>query len=529
YAEDDIIAAGLALRSERTGKLYDRFRNRFMVPIRDQRGRTVGFGGRILDPDDKPKYMNSPQTPVFDKSKLLFGLDLAKDTIRDGETAVIVEGYMDAITAYQAGFTNVVAQMGTAMTDTQLGLIAPKWAKRIVLALDSDAAGQNATLRSLEVARDALKADYSGRMKIDMRVLQIPDAKDPDDLIRENPQGWQTLVDNAMTVADFLINMEVAQLPANPTVQDREAVARRVMPLLLATENNLYQKDNVQKLAMRLLLPESDLMRLATEQVKINQAKPPKRIKPPVLDDDGDMPPPRTDFDDAPPPADEDNDGPPPRDYGEDVQPGQAKPAARRAPLTNDAKVEAHLLHGLIHHPDVYYRVNGKLHEVLLTDETLAPALAAFGADDFSRTELRELMALYLQALEQDDMDIRAYILTYTDDALTAELEMVLEDRMQAIMHDEKRVARGDLERVLEKIQRTGVIVDPRSDLIARALRLRCRRLMREREELRLVQMNALTDSDYDTSDACASQIDILARAMHLLEIEEKQVASLYQ
>ncbi|MEM6530401.1 MAG: hypothetical protein AAF653_19030, partial [Chloroflexota bacterium] len=126
----------------------------------------------------------------------------------------------------------------------------------------------------------------------------------------------------------------------------------------------------MQKLAMRLLLPESDLMRLATEQVKINQAKPPKRIKPPVLDDDGDMPPPRTDFDDAPPPVDEDNDGPPPRDYGEDVQPGQAKPAARRAPLTNDAKVEAHLLHGLIHHPDVYYRVNGKLHEVLLTDET---------------------------------------------------------------------------------------------------------------------------------------------------------------
>ncbi|MEO1442791.1 MAG: toprim domain-containing protein, partial [Chloroflexota bacterium] len=418
-------------------------------------------------------------------------------------------------------------QMGTAMTDTQLGLIAPKWAKRIVLALDSDAAGQNATLRSLEVARDALKADYSGRMQVDMRVLQIPDAKDPDDLIRENPDGWQTLVDNAMTVADFLIGMEVAQLPQNPTVQDREAVARRVMPLLLATENNLYQKDNVQKLAMRLLLPESDLMRLATEQVKINQARPPKRIKPPVLDDDGDMPPPRTDFDEAPPPV-ADEDGPPPRDYGDDVQPAQAQPVRRAASLTNDAKVEAHLLHGLIHHPDVYYRVNGKLHEVLLNNETLAPALVPFGVEDFSRTELRELMVLYMEALEQDDMDITAYILTYTDDALTAELEMVLEDRMQAIMQDEKRVARGDLARVMEKIQRSGVIVDPRSDLIARALRMRCRRLMREREELRLVQMNATRSGDHDEADTCADRIDRLARAVHLLEIEEKQVASLY-
>jgi DNA primase len=263
YSQDDVIEAGLALRNDR-GKVYDRFRNRFMVPIRDQRGRVVGFGGRVLDPEDSPKYMNSPQTPVFDKSRLLFGLDLAKQSIRESETAVIVEGYMDAITAHQAGFTNVVAQMGTAMTETQLRLIAPKHAKTVVLALDSDAAGQNATRRSLEVAREALASDFTGKLSIDMRVLQIPDAKDPDDLIREDPDRWRELVAHATPVVDFVIDMELAGLSDEPTVQQRESVARSLMPILTATENNLYTSDeSVQKLALRLLLPERELMRIA--------------------------------------------------------------------------------------------------------------------------------------------------------------------------------------------------------------------------------------------------------------------------
>ena len=122
YDNEDILAAGLASQNDR-GRVYDRFRNRLMIPIRDDRGRIVGFGARALDPDDNPKYLNSPQSEVFDKSHLLFGLDVAKDAIRQSETAVIVEGYMDVIQAHQAGYYNVVAQMGTAMTESQLKLM----------------------------------------------------------------------------------------------------------------------------------------------------------------------------------------------------------------------------------------------------------------------------------------------------------------------------------------------------------------------------------------------------------------------
>ena len=159
-----------------------------MIPIRDERGRVVGFGARALAPDDNPKYLNSPQSPLFDKSRLLFGLDFAKQAIRDTETAVIVEGYLDAIQAHQAGYSNVVAQMGTALTEPQLKLLAPRLAKRIILSLDSDAAGQSATRRSLEVARETLQADYAGRLSVDIRILVVPGAKDPDDLIREAPE-----------------------------------------------------------------------------------------------------------------------------------------------------------------------------------------------------------------------------------------------------------------------------------------------------------------------------------------------------
>ncbi len=148
YSEDDLLTVGLASRND-SGRVYDRFRNRLMIPIRDDRGRVVGFGARALAAEDNPKYLNSPQTPLFDKSHLLFGLDFAKQPIRDTDTAVIVEGYLDAIQAHQAGYTNVVAQMGTALTETQLKLLAPKLANHIVLSLDSDAAGQSATRRSL--------------------------------------------------------------------------------------------------------------------------------------------------------------------------------------------------------------------------------------------------------------------------------------------------------------------------------------------------------------------------------------------
>jgi len=231
YGEAEIIEAGLAIRSER-GRVYDRFRQRMMIPIRDERGRVVGFGGRVLDPQDHPKYINSPQTPLFDKSRLLFGLDRARRAIRDTETVVIVEGYLDVIQAHQAGYRNVVAQMGTAMTEAQVRLVAPRHARKIVMALDADEAGQNATRRSLEVARQTLAKDFAGKLSVDVRILQIPAGKDPDDFLREFPTGWDALVDGAQPIADFVIDMETGR---------ERAIEPYCLGLLMKHPNLLYQ------------------------------------------------------------------------------------------------------------------------------------------------------------------------------------------------------------------------------------------------------------------------------------------------
>ena len=273
YEQQDIIDSGIVLHNKDKNSVYDRFRHRLVIPIADKRGRIVGFGGRILDEDDYPKYLNTPQTDIFDKSGLLFGLNHAKRAIRDTETAVIVEGYMDVIQAHQAGYANVVAQMGTAMTETQLKLIAPRYAHTVIMALDADEAGQNATRRSLEVARKALEADYMGKMEVDIRVLRIDGAKDPDDVLRETPQKWPQYVQQARPVADFVIDLETSSLEPGAGVQQKQRVARDILPLLMASENNFYRQENIQKLALKLRISEADLLMWAQELQRINERK----------------------------------------------------------------------------------------------------------------------------------------------------------------------------------------------------------------------------------------------------------------
>lgn len=188
YSEEELLAVGLLTEHEERHTRYDRFRGRFMIPIRDLDGRVVGFGARTLDPDGIPKYLNSPQTALFDKGHLIFNLDMARRHIRDAREVVLVEGYLDVMTAWQHGFRNVVAQMGTALTETQLRLLQ-KHSKRFVLALDPDAAGAKATLRSLQLARETLDRELDvrfdarglvqleGRLRADIRVVTLPEGK----------------------------------------------------------------------------------------------------------------------------------------------------------------------------------------------------------------------------------------------------------------------------------------------------------------------------------------------------------------
>lgn len=501
YSEDDILDAGIATRND-TGKIYDRFRHRLMIPIRDERGRVIAFGARALNPDDNPKYLNSPQTPLFDKSRVLFGLDVAKNAIRDSETAVIVEGYMDAITAHQAGFGNVVAQMGTAMTEQQLKLLVPRWAKKIILALDSDAAGQNATMRGLEVARAALQADYTGRLSVDLRVLSIPDAKDPDDLIREAPKRWAELVENALPVADYVIAMETAALPPNASVQEREAAARRLLPLLLASENNLYKKDNLQKLALKLHILERDLLSWAEEQRRIDNARPPRPAPPVNPSEPPDFPP--LDYEAVEPPS----------VAGETHRLAAPVRVAKPAP-SKDAALEMDCLRSLLRQPDVLYQINRKFRELAGNNSILVNGpLGDLCPEDFSQSDYRALMAALEQAVMQDDMDVIDYLRLHLDRALLRTLDQILVDDLDHL-GTRLRYSQEDLNMIKKQSERFYMSVDPGTDLIRQALRLRNRRLQREREDLYFLHIES-----QETSARYSEQVNLSAQAKKLIDAE---------
>lgn len=503
YTEDEIIEVGLAIRSDK-GRVYDRFRNRLMIPIRDDRGRVVGFGGRVLNPEDNPKYMNSPQTPIFDKSRLLFGLDTGKRAIRDTETVVIVEGYMDAIQAYQAGFANVVAQMGTAMTETQVKLVAPRYAKKIVMALDADEAGQNATRRSLEVARQTLAKDFAGKLEVDIRVLQIPSGKDPDDFLRESPEKWQALVDNAKPVADFVVDMETASLSQNASLQERQAVANRVLPILMASENNLYKQDNIQKLAMRLRMSERDLLAWAKEQWQIEAAQPPRQAPSPQQSADI---PPSMDYPDLPPEYWDNEEVDVPPEYMDGIRmPMQSPPtqpviAPPQSPMTRQERaMEGYCLSLLMKNPNLLYQVNRKLRELAGNNHRLLQGpLCDLSIDDFTQSQYRVLMVTFQESIAQDDMEPLDYVRATIEEELLPDFESLFKEETEAISGRLQHRHKGDLHDIVQSMTKIGRLrVDIQQELISKALRLRQERLKQERIEMQYLQQEAHTSGIHD-------------------------------
>lgn len=256
--------AGL-LQTREGGGHYDRFRNRLMFPIRDRDGNVVGFGGRALG-DAMPKYLNSPQTPVFDKSSLVYGLDVARDAIRRADEVVIVEGYMDVIAAHQFGHENVVGAMGTALTEAQIGSVK-RASKRIVLALDADAAGQMATLRGLETMRESLDQDvvpvpdafgvvrFERKLNAEIAIVELPEGKDPDELIRRSPERWPEIVRRARPFLDFTLDVLTRDV-ARDDARAKAEVVKRVGPLLQQVPDRIVQGHYMNVLARRLDLDE---------------------------------------------------------------------------------------------------------------------------------------------------------------------------------------------------------------------------------------------------------------------------------
>jgi DNA primase len=212
YADEEILAAGLVVETERG--LFDRFRDRLIVPIRDSRGRIIAFGGRAMREDQRGKYINSPQTMLFNKSATLYALDVAKAEARRQSEAVIVEGYFDTIACHQAGLVNVVASMGTALTEDQYRTLDDLHIERAVVAFDGDAAGQrSAEARGTELARIAQRASMrarkgtvTARTGLGVYVTVLPPDTDPDDLARRDPAHLRGLIGAAKPVLEFVID-----------------------------------------------------------------------------------------------------------------------------------------------------------------------------------------------------------------------------------------------------------------------------------------------------------------------------------
>ena len=257
YRDEELVAAGLAVEGERG--LRDLFHQRIMFPITDMRGRVVGFGGRSLpiegQEEAQPKYLNTPQTAGFDKGSLLYALDKAKEEIRRQGLAVIVEGYTDAIAAHQHGFPNVVASMGTALTERQVRLLK-RFSRDVVLALDADTAGQEATLRAVEYQ------DILGR---DIRVVILPEGRDPDEVIRSDPENWPALLASAQPLLDYKFEAVSSALDLSQPRQRSQAV-EELLPLLTAIGDRIVQAHYLQRLARLAQVRESALHQMLIRQ-----------------------------------------------------------------------------------------------------------------------------------------------------------------------------------------------------------------------------------------------------------------------
>ncbi|RJP54077.1 MAG: DNA primase [Anaerolineaceae bacterium] len=375
FSEQDLIDAGLLAERE-DGKRYDKFRNRIMFPIRDEQGRMAGFGARVVDPDDVPKFLNSPETPIFTKGRLLYGLDRARKPTRAADQAVIVEGYLDVIALHQAGYENVVSPMGTALTEDQLRLLK-RSTRRIVLALDPDVAGQKAVLRGLDAARSAMDREgelgfnargllkNEARLQADLRVAAIPDDLDPDEIVARDREEWKRIIEGAKPIVTHVMD----SLAVNQDLNDakvKNQIAAQVLPLIEDLPNALERDTYRQALARMLKVDERSLM---DSQVK----GPIVRRKPRAVDQSskGDLP---------------------------------------VVAVNPRLKVESYCLGVLFRRPELLYRLDRKLQE---------SGLSPLAAEDFEYTDHQLLFGVVRSAVQQDEKEHQNYMMSHLPETLT--------------------------------------------------------------------------------------------------------------
>lgn len=275
FAERELLDAGLLTDNER--KSYDRFRNRIIFPICNQRGETIAFGGRILG-DGNPKYLNSPETPLFDKGKNLYALHLAREQIRLEKQAVIFEGYMDVIAAHQAGINNAVASLGTSLTDAQARLLRNQ-AEEVVIVFDADAAGQAATWRGLQILRQA------GCL---VKVGRLPSGLDPDDYLRRygGEAFRRDVIDKALLLVDYQLESLAEQFDLDKH-DDRIRFFDKVSSILASVENAMEREDYIIKVSQKLGIPPASVREELRKkrQPPLQRAVSPAALRPAVGND----------------------------------------------------------------------------------------------------------------------------------------------------------------------------------------------------------------------------------------------------
>ncbi len=430
YREQDLIDAGLLtvrdeaddsrstpvlsrVEGQHASYTYDRFRNRIMIPIRDENGKMSGFGARIVDPNDIPKFLNSPETPIFTKGHLLYGLDRARKPIRTADQAVIVEGYLDVIALHQAGYENVVSPMGTALTEDQLRLLK-KFTRRIVLALDPDTAGQKAVLRGLDAARSAMDREgelgfdargllkNEARLQADLRVASMPDDLDPDEIVARNREEWKGLIENAKPIVTHVMETLAAGQNLNdPKIKNQ--IASQVLPLIEDLPSPMERDTYRQALARMLRVDERVLIGMPAQGPRM---KRPRQVG------------------------------------GKQVQ----EPVQVAVSVSSSKKIEAYVIGVLFRKPELLYRLDRQLQQFGLT---------VLAAQDFEYTDYQMLFGLIREAVEQDKSEHHEFMVDAIPEHLQELSRELLVQAGQIDPIEEKII--DDLVRSVHKIRREAI------------------------------------------------------------------------
>jgi len=404
YSQQELIDAGmLSVResdsqtSNTESRSFDRFRNRIMIPIRDEQGRMAGFGARIVDPNDVPKFLNSPETPIFSKGRVLYGLDRARKPIRTADQAVIVEGYLDVIALHQAGYENVVSPMGTALTEDQMRLLK-KFTRRIVLALDPDTAGQKAVLRGLDAARSAMDKEgelgfdargllrNESRLQADLRVATMPDDLDPDEIVARDKEEWKKLIEDAKPIVTHVMETLAAGQNLNdPKVKNQ--IAAQTLPLIEDLPNPLERDTYRQALARMLKVDERSLLATQPQGPRVRRPR--------------------------------------------QVEKNEARESAATVAVSvsSSKAVEEYVIGVLFRKPELLYRLDRSLQEF---------GLIALTAEDFEYTDNQLLFGLIRESVEQDKTEHHDFVVEALPESLQARSRELVKEAEKQERLDEK-------------------------------------------------------------------------------------------